>query len=111
MTADDVLALLSLILEGVSFMDTSKWGIFPTEYVVKKIEWMAENGQHQEALHVLWIGMGVHAVGWRKSEDPWIKSKGSELAQRWLEGVGWDGEVALEEKRKMAKALLKEIEG
>lgn len=110
MNADDVLALLSLILEGVSFMDTSKWGILPTEYVVKKIEWMAKNDQHREALHMLWIGMGSHAVEWRKREDAWIKSKGSELAQRWLEGVGWDGKIALEEKLKMAKALLKEIE-
>jgi len=55
--------------------------------------------------------MGTHAIEWRKSEDAWIKSKGSELAQRWLEGVGWDGEVALEEKLKMAEVLLKEIEG
>jgi predicted nucleotidyltransferase len=111
MNPDDVLALLSLILGGVSFMDTSKWGILPTEYVVKKIEWMAKNGQHREALHVLWIGMGVHAVEWRKSEDTSIKSKGSELTQRWLEGVGWDGKPALEEKLKMAKSLLRAIEG
>jgi hypothetical protein len=65
MNADDVLDLLSLILEGASFMDTSKWGIFPTEYIVKKIEWMAKNDQHRGALHVLWIGMGVHAMEWR----------------------------------------------
>jgi predicted nucleotidyltransferase len=110
MNADDVLALLSLILGGVSFMNTSKWGILPTEYIVKKIEWMVKNGQHREALHVLWIGMGVHAVAWRKREEAWIKSKGAELAQRWLKGVGWDGKVALEQKLKMAKALLKEIE-
>jgi hypothetical protein len=82
----------------------------PTEYIVKKIEWMVKNGQHREALHVLWIGMGVHAVAWRKREEAWIKSKGAELAQRWLKGVGWDGKVALEQKLKMAKALLKEIE-
>jgi hypothetical protein len=109
MNAGDVLALLSLILAGVSFMDTSKWGVLPTEYIVKKIEWMVKNDQHREALHVLWIGMGVHAAQWRRSEEAWIK-KGSELAQRWLEGVGWDGKVALEQKLKMAETLLKEIE-
>ena len=110
MNADDVLALLSLVLGGVSFVDTSKWGILPTEYIVKKIEWMAKNDLHREALHMLWIGMGVHAVEWRKREDAWIKSKGSELAQRWFEGIGWDGKVVLEEKQTIAKVLLKEIE-
>lgn len=110
MSVDDVLALLSLVLGGRSFMNTSKWGVLPTEYIVKKIEWMAKNNQYREALHILWIGMGVDAVEWRKCEDAWIKSKGSELAQRWLEGVGWDGKVALDEKLKMAKAFLKEIE-
>jgi len=110
MNADEVLALLSLVLGGASFMDASRWGILSTEYVVKKIEWMAKNDQHREALHVLWIGMGVHAAGWRKREEAWIKSKGSELAQRWLESVGWDGQAALEGKLQTAKALLKEIE-
>jgi predicted nucleotidyltransferase len=111
MNAEDVLALLSLILAGGSFMDTLKWGVLPTNYVVKKIEWMVSNDQHREALHVLWIGMGVLAAEWRKSENARIKSNGSELAQRWLEGVGWDGKTALEEKLKIAKVLLKEIEG
>ena len=110
MNADDVLALLTLILEGVSFMNTSKWGILPTEYIAKKIEWLAKNDLYPEALHMLWIGMGVHAEEWRKCEDPGIKSKGFELAQIWLEGIGWEGKVVLEEKLKMAKALLKEIE-
>jgi hypothetical protein len=54
--------------------------------------------------------MGVDAVEWRKCEDALIKSRGSELAQRWLEGVGWDGKVTLEEKLTMAKVFLKEIE-
>jgi predicted nucleotidyltransferase len=110
MSAEDVLALLSLVLGGKSFVDTSRWGVLPTEYVVKKIEWMANNDQHREALHILWIGMGVDAVEWRKCEDTWIKSKGTELAQRWLGSVEWDGKVALQEKLKVATALLKEIE-
>jgi hypothetical protein len=110
MSVEDVLALLSLVLGGRAFMDTSKWGILPAEYVVKKIEWMAKNDQHREALHVLWIGIGVDAAAWRKCEEPWIKSKGSELAQRWLDCVGWGGKVALDEKLKVAKALLKKIE-
>jgi len=110
MNADDVLAWLALVSGGVSLTDTSRWGVLPTEYIVKKIEWMASNDLHQEAFHMLWIGMGEHAIDWRKRGDARIRSKGSELAQRWLEGIGWEGKVVLEEKQKMAKALLKEIE-
>ena len=91
-------------------MDSSRWGILPTEYVVNKIEWLAKNDQHREALHMLWIGMAVLAVEWRGSEDTLIKTRGAELAQKWLKGIGWEGKGVLEEKRKMAKALLKEIE-
>lgn len=110
MDEDDILGFLSLILEGVSFMDSSRWGILPTEHVVNKIKWMTSNDLHQEAFHVLWIGMGVLAQEWRKSEDAWIKSKGSELTQRWLESIGWDGKEVLKEKKIMAEAILKEIE-
>lgn len=107
---DDILGFLSLILEGVTFMDSSRWGILPTEHVVKKIKWMASNELPREAFHVLWIGMGVLAQEWRKSEDAWIKSKGSDLTQRWLESIGWDEKVVLKEKIIVAEAILKEIE-
>jgi predicted nucleotidyltransferase len=110
MNVDDILGFLSLILEGVSFMDSSRWGILPTEHVVNKIKWMASNDLPREAFHVLWIGMGVLAQEWRKSEDAWIKSKGSELTQRWLENIGWGEKVVLKEKIRMAEAILKEIE-
>jgi predicted nucleotidyltransferase len=110
MDEDDVLGFLSLILEGLSFMDSSRWGILPTEHVVNKIKWMTSNDLPREAFHVLWIGMGVLAQEWRRSEDAWIKFKGSELTQRWLESIGWDGKEVLKEKKIMAEAILKEIE-
>jgi predicted nucleotidyltransferase len=49
MDEDDVLGFLSLILEGVSFMDSSRWGILPTEHVVNKIKWMTSNDLPREA--------------------------------------------------------------
>lgn len=111
MNVNDILGFLSLILEGVTFMDSSRWGNLPKEHVVNKIKWMANNDLPREAFHVLWIGMGVYAQEWRKSEDAWIRSKGSGLTQRWLESIGWDEKVILKEKIIVAEAILKEIEG
>ena len=108
MSPDDVLALLPYLSEVVPLVAQLGYEqLF--QYAIKKIEWMAKNGQHREAFHTMWVGMGSVGKN-RECEDPSIKSKGSKLAQSWLGDIGWEGKEVLEEKLKLAKSLLKEVE-
>ena len=109
MSKDDVLGLLPVVSEGISLLDKSENGHLP-EYALKKVEWLTKNGLHQEALHLMWIGMSLCAGLGRRHADPLLRSKATELVQSWLEGVGWEGQEVLEEKFKMAESIVGEVE-
>jgi predicted nucleotidyltransferase len=109
MSVDDVLALLPTFSESMSLLDASKWGHLP-EYFAKKMEWMAKKGLHREALHSMWLIIGVTIGECRKREEPSVTSKASKLAQSWLHSVGWEGQEVLEAKLRMAASILKEVE-
>ena len=109
MSADDVLGFLSFITECIS-LDPSKSG-HEKDYLMEKIEWMARNGLPQEALHLMWGVMYFSVNGVQESKDPIVVSKMSELARSWLRGLSWEGKEVLEEKLRVAKSLLEEVEG
>lgn len=104
-----VLVLHSILSDGVALVDASKWGHLP-EYAVKKMEWMANNGLHTEAMHAMWIGMGVYGAEWRRRGDVTVGSEELILVQVWLGLVGWDGTQVLAQKLATAKSILAEVE-
>jgi len=71
---------------------------------------MAQQGQHQEALHAMWLQMGGGiAQACITGNNPVERATGTELIQRWLQSTGIDGAEALAAKQKIAASLLEQV--
>ena len=56
----------------------------------QKVEWMLANGYTPDALHALWIALGLRIKD-AKARDIGVRSEDLELAcSQWLDTIGWD---------------------
>ena len=108
MSPADVLALGSLFQEAMPFVDAS-FGQLPV-YFTQKTQWMAQQGQHQEALHAMWLLMSAAAEGCRQRNDLAVGRAGTALVQRWLDQTGMHEAAVLTAKVRSAEVLLGQVE-
>jgi len=73
--------------------------------VQKEIEWMIDNGLHREALHSLWVGVGIALRTHMESGETGQQKEARSLARAWLTNVNWRGEE-LEAKVKQLGAYV-----
>ena len=91
-------------------MFDASFGQLPV-YFLLKTRWMAQNGQHQEALHALWLYMGGGAAdGCLKRNEPAGLAAGADLMQRWLQRTHFAGAETLAAKVQRAEQLLQQVE-
>jgi len=88
MTPEEVSRLVPFYVEAVS---PGPGGL---HHVQKETEWMIGNGLHREALHSLWIGVGIGLRSHMESGRTEYQERARELARRWLRNVDWgDGKL------------------
>jgi hypothetical protein len=110
MTVSDVLALEPLLREAIPLWNAS-FGQLPV-YFLHKTLWMTQHGQHQEALHAMWLHMGGRAAAdCLQRNDPAELVAGAELIQRWQQRTGFVGAEVLAAKLQAAEMLLRQVEG
>lgn len=80
--------------------------------MVPKTLWLAQQGQHQAALHAMWLHMGGGAaMGCLQRNDPAELVVGANLMQRWLQRTYFAGSAVLAAKLQTAEGLLQQMEG
>ena len=108
-SVDDALALLAPFAEVGSLTEHSLWRD-SSEYLIKKVDWMAKNGLHREAFHTMCFWSFFPFSGFGGSEKPQLQPEGYRLVQSWLEKVGWAGREALAAKLQLIEAIMEEME-
>jgi predicted nucleotidyltransferase len=108
MEKEDVLAIFPIFARLTSAGDTSQWGNMPG-YIVKKIEWMARNGYHREAIHAMWINGNFRANDCLQGNDPSTIAVAEQLAQDWFRNVNWEGADVLDKRLKQITMLWEDI--
>jgi len=58
---------------------------------LEKVAWMFANGYTADALHALWIAMGLRIKDARGNPDARLHSDLAAASQQWLSIIGWDG--------------------
>jgi len=102
MTPKDVSQFVPFYVEGV------KPGPGVMFCVQKEMEWMIDNGLHREALHSLWVGVGIALrthILLAESGETGKQKEARSLARAWLTNVNWRGEE-LEAKVKQLGAYV-----
>jgi hypothetical protein len=107
MRAADVLALEPLMVAAIPAIGTA-YGQLPGFYF-KKALWMAQQGQHQDALHAIWLAMAITAGICLRGDDA-LHAQGTELMHWWLQALGYEGQDSLVPKIQIAESLFKAIE-
>lgn len=59
-------------------------------HVQHELDWMINNGLHREALHGLWVSVGLGVRSRLDPDDDGVRSDASDLAQRWFHNTGWN---------------------
>jgi predicted nucleotidyltransferase len=109
LTAADVLALEPFLRAAIPLCDAS-FGQLPI-YFLHKIRWMAQQGQHQEAFHAMWIYLGPGtAQSCLNGNDPASLAAGADLMQRWLQSIHFADPDRLAAKVLEAQALLDQLQ-
>jgi len=103
----DVLALEPLLFEAIPLSGVA-YGQLPGFYFPKAL-WMARQGQHQDALHTLWLGMAITA-GICRGGDESRRVQGAALMQRWLQALDYAGQASLVPKVRIGGSLFSELE-
>jgi hypothetical protein len=108
MSAAAVLALEPLLQEMIPLGDASygQLGL----YFLQKTLWMAQQGQHQEALHAMWLLMYGAAEGSLQRTDPAGRATGIALAHRWLQRTGMHEPARWAAKLQQAEMLFGQVE-
>lgn len=109
MKAEDTAALQPLLLETLQLMDRKVWGDLPA-YFIKKSEWLISQGYISEAIHAMWMIVGVMPVSLSQPDDPTVRAKAVTLTNAWLQQLGWTGQAELTTKIYLAETLVAEIE-
>lgn len=79
-------------------------------YMVGKANWMARNGYHREAIHTGWLHSSNRAIGCERSGEPTTITEATELAQEWLQAVGWVGDRLLLHKLNSVVAIWEKVQ-
>ena len=56
-----------------------------------KVEWMFANGYTPDALHALWIALGLRIKDAKGNADARLHSDLGVAARQWLRIIGWEG--------------------
>jgi hypothetical protein len=107
MTVADVIALLPLCAHALKFHDPVEWGQLG-DYFLRKSEWMARQNLHREALRAMWMIVSLLATV-RQQGDAQMQVEAYEVAQAWLDGVGWQTQEKQAEKLQLARSLFAEV--
>lgn len=83
MTPQEVSRLVPFYVEAVN---PGPGGL---HHVQKETEWMIANGLHREALHSLWVGVGIGLRSHMESGGTEQHEHARDLAHRWLKSVDW----------------------
>jgi predicted nucleotidyltransferase len=90
-------------LEGSAHLDSDQMCRLVAAYVqvadrssffgmwLEKVEWMFANGYAADALHALWIALGLRIKDARGNPDARLHSDLDIASQQWLAIIGWDG--------------------
>ena len=103
-----LLAAISQILSLVGAVIPSQAGDLP-KYFVKKAQWLARNGYHREALHLVGILAGGGAKIAAESSNTWMIRVIRRVVLVWLGLVGWEGQEVLKEKVRVAEQMVTEV--
>ena len=106
--AGDVLALEPILREASPLFNAS-WGQ-EAEYLIAKALWMAQQGQHQAALHVAWVHILIAARDCLQRNNPVELVAGTDVMQRWLHRNSMHEPALLAEKIQGAEILLQQVE-
>lgn len=109
MKADDTVALQPLLLESLPLIDRKVWGDLPA-YFTKKSEWLIRQGYISEAIHAMWMVIGLIPMNLSQTDDPTVKAKAVRITSNWLQQMGWTGQAVLATKVRLAETLVAEIE-
>lgn len=109
LNAADVLALEPLLREASPLFDAS-WGQ-ESEYLIAKTLWMAQQGQHQAALHVAWVHISIAAGDCLQRNESTELAAGMDIMQRWLHRNNMHGPASLAARLQSAERLLQQVEG
>jgi len=102
-----VLTLEPLLLAAIPALGTA-YGQLPGFYVKKAI-WMVKQGQHQAALHAMWLMMAISAGTYVRGDNA-LRTQGADLMQRWLKTLGYEELDNLIPQVPIAETLFKEVE-
>jgi hypothetical protein len=108
MQPQDVLALVPICTALAAFVDRATWGQLP-EYFTKKATWMAQNGQHREALNAMWLMNSASARNCQQSNDPQQISQATQVAEGWLREVDWEDKRVQTARMELAASLLEQV--
>jgi predicted nucleotidyltransferase len=103
----DVLALEPLLFQAIPLIGVA-YGQLPGFYFPKAL-WMARQGQLEDALHALWLGMAITAGSCRDGGAA-HRAQGTALMQRWLHALGYAEQASLVLKLAVAKSMFSELE-
>ncbi len=109
MNEADALQRFQIAARLNSACDVSSWGQL-TEYMIRKANWLAQNGCPREALHGMWNNNGFRANDCLKCSDPQTIANAEAIAREWLQAMGWKGQAVLAAKMEMVKMIQQEIE-
>ena len=107
MSAADVVALEPLLQEIIQLGDASYGQLLI--YATQKTLWMAQQGQHQAALHTMWLMMYGAAESCLRHPDPARRATGINLSQRWLQRTGMHEPSTMLSKLQSAELLLHQL--
>ena len=101
-------------LRAISFREASplfnaSWGQ-EAEYLIAKALWMAQQGQHQAALHVAWVHILIAAIDCLQRNNPVELVAGTDVMQRWLHRNSMHEPALFAEKIQGAEILLQQVE-
>jgi hypothetical protein len=104
MNEADALQRFQIAARLNSACDVSSWGQL-TEYMIRKANWLAQNGYPREALHGMWNNNGFRANDCLKCNDPQVIDNAGAIARKWLRAMGWEGQDALAAKMEMIEII------
>ncbi len=101
---------LSAVLQGLELQrrDLEFMGKARIEHLCMQLGWMATNGMHREAYHVLWIGAGLAVSNLVRLGE---MDRAAALAEEWLRQSGWSTAGVVRDKAGDIRTLEERIMG
>lgn len=109
LTDCETAAAIAILAKLTDLIETDRWGDVP-QYVVKKVEWMAQNGYPQAALHTAWFNNGFRIRDCLDGGKPAVIAQATALTEEWLMMMGWESKGSFSGKLDTISAMTAELE-